>query len=252
VELKHEFTVGIPVDEAWEVLTDVERIAPCLPGAQLQEVVGDEYRGAVKVKVGPVSAEYRGIATFVEQDPATYRALLRAQGREARGQGSARADITATLLPSGGATTVQVVTDLTVSGRVAQFGRGVLADVSARLLDEFAACLESTVAAGAAAPGPGEPAHALWSPPAPEPGVEPHGGDADANETDSAGRRRPRTGTPPPPLAAAPSAPSVDLVRVAGPALAKRLLPVLLGAVVVWAVWRRLQRRPRARAGPTT
>jgi uncharacterized protein len=137
MELTNEFTVDVPVDEAWTILTDVNRIAPCMPGAQLQEVEGDEYRGVVKVKVGPVTAEYRGKATFVEQDPVAHRAVLRAEGREARGQGNASATITATLEPLGDSTKVSVSTDLTITGRVAQFGRGVLADVSNKLLGQF-------------------------------------------------------------------------------------------------------------------
>lgn len=249
MELTNEFTVGIPVDDAWEVLTDVERIAPCLPGAQLQEVAGDEYRGRVKVKVGPVSTEYRGSATFVEQDPVAHRAVLRAQGREARGQGSARADITATLLPSSGATTVKVVTDLTVSGRVAQFGRGVLADVSARLLDEFAASLERTVTTGTAA-GPSSTSVAAGSPSASETGIGTESGATGATTAEPAVHPPPGTGTVGAPEGAEAPAASVDLVRVAGPAVAKRVLPVVVATVVLWLMWRGVRRhRNRARAG---
>jgi uncharacterized protein len=169
MELTNEFTVGVPVEQAWAVLTDVERIAPCMPGAQLQEIEGDEYRGIVKVKVGPITAQYKGAATFVEKDDSGHRAVLRAEGRETRGQGNASATITATLVPAGDGTQVTVLTDLTVTGRVAQFGRGVLADVSAKLLGQFVSCLETTVLgdgagaddasapAGAAAPDPGSP-----------------------------------------------------------------------------------------------
>jgi len=145
MELTNEFRVALPVERAWAVLTDVERIAPCLPGAQLQEIEGDEYRGIVKIKVGPITAQYKGKATFVSQDADTHVAVLRAEGRETRGQGNANATITATLTPDDGGTSVSVVTDLTVTGRVAQFGRGVLADVSAKLLDQFVDNLEKTV-----------------------------------------------------------------------------------------------------------
>ncbi|MGH9138683.1 MAG: SRPBCC family protein, partial [Acidimicrobiales bacterium] len=141
MELTNEFRVGVPVEHAWQVLTDVERIAPCMPGAQLQEVEGDEYRGIVKVKVGPITAQYKGKALFVERDDAAHRAVLRAEGRETRGQGNANATITASLVPDGDGTAVTVVTDLTVTGKVAQFGRGVLADVSAKLLGQFVECL---------------------------------------------------------------------------------------------------------------
>src|ERR1700726_1670454 len=132
MELSNEFRVGVSVPEAWKVLTDVERIAPMLPGAQLQEVEGDEYRGVVKVKVGPITAQYKGKATFLERDEAAGRLVLRAEGRDTRGQGNANATITASLQPDGDGTRVTVVTDLTVTGKVAQFGRGVLADVSAK------------------------------------------------------------------------------------------------------------------------
>lgn len=143
MELTNDFRVGVPVERAWEVLTDVELIAPCMPGAQLQEVEGDEYRGVVKVKVGPVTAQYKGAARFVERDEAAHKAVLRAEGRETRGQGNANATITAQLTPDGDGTAVSVVTDLTVTGRVAQFGRGVMADVSAKLLGQFVDCLEN-------------------------------------------------------------------------------------------------------------
>ncbi|MEA3075724.1 MAG: uncharacterized protein QOF60_632, partial [Actinomycetota bacterium] len=142
MELTNEFRVGVPVDEAWSVLTDVERIAPCLPGAELQEVEGDEYRGVVKVKVGPITAQYKGKATFLSKDDAAHVAVLKAEGRDTRGQGNASATITATLVPSGSGTEVKVVTDLTITGKVAQFGRGVLVDVSGKLLTQFVECLE--------------------------------------------------------------------------------------------------------------
>jgi carbon monoxide dehydrogenase subunit G len=145
MELKNEFEVRTGVEEAWRVLTDVERIAPCLPGAELREIDGDEYRGVVKVKVGPITAEYRGAARFVELDAGEHRAVLRAEGREARGQGNAAATITAVLEASDNGTKVSVTTDLSITGKVAQFGRGVLADVSGKLLGQFVENLEATV-----------------------------------------------------------------------------------------------------------
>jgi carbon monoxide dehydrogenase subunit G len=145
MELVNDFTVNVPVDEAWGVLTDVERIAPCMPGAQLQEIEGDEYRGVVKIKVGPITAQYKGKATFVEKDDVAHKAVLEAAGRDTRGQGNASATITALLEPVGDGTHVTVTTDLTVTGKVAQFGRGVLADVSAKLLGQFVDNLEQTV-----------------------------------------------------------------------------------------------------------
>src|SRR4051812_41949108 len=145
MELTNEFRVGVPPAQAWSVLTDVERIAPCMPGAQLQEIEGEEFRGVVKVKVGPISAQYKGKATFLDRDEAGGKAVLRAEGRDTRGQGNANATITALLVADGDGTKVTVTTDLTVTGRVAQFGRGVLADVSGKLLGQFVDCLESNV-----------------------------------------------------------------------------------------------------------
>jgi carbon monoxide dehydrogenase subunit G len=147
MELVHEFSVPVPVEQAWQVLTDVERIAPCLPGAELTGADGDTYQGQVKIKVGPITAQYRGTASFAEKDEAQHRVVLKASGRDTRGQGNASATVTATMAAAdgGAATTVSIVTDLTVSGRVAQFGRGVMADVSARLLGQFVRNLETGV-----------------------------------------------------------------------------------------------------------
>ncbi len=160
MELTNDFEVAVAVEEAWTVLTDLERIAPCMPGAELKEVEGDEYRGVVKVKVGPITASYRGAARFEELDAEHHRAVLKADGRETRGQGNASATITATLSPGDGGTRVHVATEIAITGKVAQFGRGVLADVSGKLLDQFVQNLETMVLApgsGAAAvdPAPG-------------------------------------------------------------------------------------------------
>lgn len=145
--LSNEFDVAAPIDQTWKVLTDLERIAPCLPGAQLQEVEGDEHRGVIKVKVGPITAQYKGKAVFVERDDTAHKAVLQADGRDTRGQGNASASIVAQLTPSDTGTHVSVETDLTVTGKVAQFGRGVMADVSSKLMAQFVENLETTVLA---------------------------------------------------------------------------------------------------------
>ena len=145
VELANEFIVDLGVDETWALLTDIERIAPCMPGAELTGAEGDDYLGTVKVKVGPITAQYRGRASFVKKDHGAHLAVLRAEGRDTRGQGNATATITATLSPEGGGTRVTVVTDLAITGRAAQFGRGVMAEVSTKLLGQFVACLETLV-----------------------------------------------------------------------------------------------------------
>jgi carbon monoxide dehydrogenase subunit G len=126
MELTHEFRVAVPIEQAWQVLTDLERIAPCMPGAKLEEIEGDEHRGVIVVKVGPITARYKGTARLAESDEVARRAVLRAEGRDTRGQGNARATITASLEPAGDSDTgVKVVTDLAITGKVAQLGRGV-------------------------------------------------------------------------------------------------------------------------------
>ena len=233
MDLSHDFRVGVPVQRAWEVLTDVERIAPCLPGAQLQEVEGDDYRGIVKVKVGPITAQYKGSASWVERDEAGHRAVLRAEGRETRGQGNASATITATLVPDGDGTSVTVATDLTITGKVAQFGRGVLADVSAKLLDQFVENLEATVLTDEAAPAEAVPV-----------GLE-----------DPIEAVQPDAGEPVPPAAPvledsaptvrtidSPEPEPVDLLDAAGQPVARRVAPVLAVIAVLWVLKKLLTR----------
>jgi carbon monoxide dehydrogenase subunit G len=168
MELNHEFTVAAPIGRAWAVLTDIEEIAPCMPGAELTEVDGDTYHGLVKIKVGPITAQYQGTALLTEKDETAHRVVLKASGRDARGQGNAAALVTATMTEHADGTLVSIITDLTVSGRVAQFGRGVMHDVSAKLLQQFVDNLEADVlgkptggaAAGGAAAAAGDAASA--------------------------------------------------------------------------------------------
>jgi carbon monoxide dehydrogenase subunit G len=215
MQITDEFRVDVPVEQAWNVLRDVERIAPCMPGAQLQEVEGDEYRGIVKVKVGPITAQYKGVARIVEEDEATHKMVIRAEGRDTRGQGNASATVTATLAADGSGTKVGIDTDLQVTGKVAQFGRGVMADVSSKLLGQFVACLHDNVLSGdAAASGSGAPGS----------------GGPSAGEGEVAA---PATGAR---AVDAPEAEALDLTKVAGGAVAKRLVPVAIGVVVVVGV----------------
>jgi uncharacterized protein len=155
MKIEDRFRVNLPVDQAWRVLLDIERIAPCMPGAELQEVAGDEYRGVVKVKVGPITAQYKGVAKLAEVDEGAHRAVIDAQGRDTRGQGNASAKITMSLAPDGDGTAVNIDNDVTVTGKVAQFGRGVMADVSTKLLAQFVECLESRVLSGTEQPADG-------------------------------------------------------------------------------------------------
>jgi carbon monoxide dehydrogenase subunit G len=144
VELNNEFRVAVPAAKTWQVLTDVERVAPCIPGAQLLSVDGDDFTGVVKVKVGPITVSYKGDASFQEKDEAAQRVVIKATGKETRGSGNAAAVVTAQVKDDGThGTIVSITTDLTVSGKAAQFGRGVLADVSTNLIGQFARNLEA-------------------------------------------------------------------------------------------------------------
>ena len=138
MHIDNEFTIAAPIDEAWAILTDVPTIAPCMPGAVLTSSEGDVHEGKVKVKVGPITAEYKGSAEFVSKDDANHRAELSAKGRDTRGAGNAEAVVVAQLTDDGGSTKVSIDTELKVSGKVAQFGRGVMADVSKKLIGQFA------------------------------------------------------------------------------------------------------------------
>jgi carbon monoxide dehydrogenase subunit G len=226
MELNNDFRVGISVPEAWKVLTDVERIAPMLPGAQLQEVDGDEYRGVVKVKVGPITAQYKGSATFVERDESAGRVVIKATGRDTRGQGNASATIAATMSPDGDGTKVTVVTDLTVTGKVAQFGRGVLAEVSAKLMGQFVDALHADLEESTSAPEPlSEAADEVTAP------VESNGSEA-PQET---GPRRIES----------PEAEPVDLLAVAGGSAFKRLAPVIVVVLLFIVILARRRSRRR-------
>jgi len=155
MQFEHEFTLNLPKAEAWKVLTDVPDIAPCMPGAKLEGIEGDTYTGTVAVKVGPITTKYRGQATMVEQDNAAYRMVLEAKGAESTGSGGATAHVVGTLQDAGdGRTKVMLVTDMQLSGKVAQLGQGMIKDVSARLLAQFVKNLETKLAAGSAQSAP--------------------------------------------------------------------------------------------------
>ena len=208
MELNNEFEVDAPVGQVWAVLTDVERIAPCLPGAQLQEIEGDEFRGIVKIKVGPITAQYKGAASFVERDDASYRAVLRAEGRDTRGAGNAAADITAQLEETEGGTKVAVATDLKVTGKVAQFGRGVMADGSRKLMSQFADNLSGLISDDAPEAADGVVQHVIEVP-------------------DEVERVR---------VVDAPEAEALDLLDAAGASVLRRLLPLVVVAAIVVVV----------------
>ncbi|WP_405733440.1 SRPBCC family protein [Streptomyces sp. NBC_01537] len=217
MDFTNEFRVSLPVGPAWALLTDLERIAPCMPGAQLTGVEGEQYTGVVKVKVGPMTVQYKGVAAFEEQDADARTAVLRAQGRDVRGQGNADARITARLAPDGDGTRVTVETRLTITGKVAQFGKGMIEEISKKLLAQFADALEAQLATAEEAPVEEAPEAAPES--APEASVA-------------------AVPVPVMPAQVASVAP-LELMSVARGALLKRAVPALVALVVViaLAVW---------------
>lgn len=221
MDLSNSFEVNRPIAETWGVLTDVERIAPCLPGAQLQEVEGEEYRGIVKVKVGPITAQYKGAASFVEKNDADFKAVLNGKGRDTRGAGNAEALITAKLEPVSDTTTrVNVDTDLKITGKVAQFGRGVMADVSANLMDQFAENLAAMLAEEGQGDAPEGDGEEVAEPEATPPSDEPRRIDM-------------------------PEPEAVDLLDAAGTPILKRVAPIL-AVIVVLLILRRVMRKKKS------
>lgn len=238
MELQHEFTVPVSADEAFAVLTDIDRVAPCMPGATLEDIDGDEFTGQVKVKVGPMQVTYQGSARFTEKDPDAHRATLEARGQQQRGAGTADATVRAELTSGEDGTTVTVTTDLAVTGRPAQFGRGVMDDVGEKLLGQFADCLADELAGGGGDEEEGREVPADGG--AGEPATAPAGGGVGAarpapgagGDGRRAAPRRPR-----------PSDDVIDLMEVAGPSVLRRFGPAVAAAVVlallVWWVSKR-------------
>lgn len=227
MQIVNEFTVPVGVEQAWEILTDLERIAPCLPGASLSSAEGDEYKGSVKIKVGPITANYAGVAHFESKDVEQRIAVLRAEGRETKGQGNASAVVTARLIPEGDSSTrVTVDVDLTIAGRVAQFGRGVLGEVSEKLMGEFASRLADLIGQS------GSPASA-----------ESGGNESDSNDSRNRSRGSENsTGTDATdPHAEEPA--ELNAMRVLAKPIAKRLAPVAAVLIVIAVLVRRRGRR---------
>ena len=223
MDLNHNFTVDVPVEDAWRILTDVERIAPCLPGAQLQEIEGDTYRGVVKVKVGPIQAQFKGQANFVERDDAAHRAVLKGEGRDTGGKGNASALITAELTAvSPTSTAVTVNTDLSITGKVAQFGRGTMADISNKLLAQFVENLNALIAEQPAAG-----ATAALEAPTAAPAAQTTTAEPVSAATDAAAPQVRKID--------APEAEALNLLSVSSGAVAKRAIPVLIVVVAIVA-----------------
>ena len=219
MEISNEFTVPVSVDEAWGLLTDLEKIAPCLPGATLTGVDGDDYKGRVRIKVGPITANYSGVARFESRDDEAKVAVLKAEGRETKGQGNASAVVTARLFPEEEGTRVQVDVDLTIAGRVAQFGRGVLAEISTKLMGDFATALAAMISGGGAAEVEGA-----------EPGATDSTTTGDRVFTEAAEDSSPAEG-------------EIDAFKVLAKPIAKRLAPLFALGVVIAILLRRRGRK---------
>ncbi|MCW2545646.1 MAG: carbon monoxide dehydrogenase subunit [Mycobacterium sp.] len=228
MKLENSFTIPAPPEAAWAVLLDVARVAPCMPGATLTEVDGDNFAGTVKVKVGPIGLTYKGTAAFVEKDGASHTAVIDAKGRETRGSGTVNAKITCKLLPDGEGTRVEVVTDLAITGRPAQFGRGVIGEVAGKVITQFAGALSEEISSGTPAPAAEAPAAETPAAVEPEADVAPPA----AEETLAPRATEALQAAAAPPAPAAPSDPAprrsaeaIDLLDVAGAPVAKRLAP---------------------------
>jgi carbon monoxide dehydrogenase subunit G len=209
MELQNSFVVPADVDTAWQALLDVEKIAPCMPGAALTKVEGDTFEGTVKVKLGPVSMTYGGVASFLEKDADAHRAVIEGTGKESRGSGTAKAIVTTQLISETPSTTrVEVSTDLVITGKPAQFGRGVMQDVAGRIVDQFAANLAAVIAdnKGPAAAASAGQAVADGDPTMTTPTVLPQAAD------------------------------SIDLLGTAGAPVLKRVIPVVAGVIVLGVV----------------
>ena len=227
MELTHRFSVPVPVEEAWAEFNDIASVAECFPGAVVTSSDEQSFAGSVKVKLGPIALQYNGSGTFVEKDPATRRMVVEAKGKDKRGNGTAGALVTLTMSEVGDSTEIEVVTDLAITGKPAQFGRGVMQDVSDKLLGQFVACLENKHTA------PVEPTETTEPPTSPSP--SPSAGDGDGE----AGPQRPAQPAPPP----RPADDSIDLGAAVLPVLARTYGPYLAGALALLLVLRCLRRR---------
>ena len=236
MEMDHSFTVPVPPERAWDVLLDVEKIAPCMPGATVDDFDGEVVTGRIKVKVGPVSLTYRGTAKFTERDPDARVIVLEASGKETRGAGTASATVRATLEPEPGGegTTASMHTTMNVTGRPAQFGRGVMVEVGSKLVEQFAQNLRQLIAEDGAAGGNAAGA----------------GAEATGTSQDGPGSTQPSPVVPAAATTATPtaqppaaSADSINLVKLVGPSLLKRVVPVVVAAAGLALLGRWLFRR---------
>jgi uncharacterized protein len=227
IELDNSFTVPVPPEQAWDVLLDVERIAPCMPGASVTSVEGDEITGQVKVKLGPLSLSYKGTAKFTEKDQANHAIAIEASGKETRGAGTASATVQAGLKPADDEnhTLVSIHTSLNVTGRPAQFGRSLLPEVSGKLISQFASNLEAMIAADSGGAGT----------------VAPEEGEAAADPSEAAGTAAAgAAGATHPPTQPSVVMPkqedSLNVIKLVGVPVLKRVIPIAAAAALVAAL----------------
>ncbi|MCT2582680.1 SRPBCC family protein [Actinophytocola gossypii] len=243
MKLEHSFSVPADVETVWAAVLDPERVAPCMPGATLSEVDGDTFKGAVKVKVGPISLQYKGSGEFLEKDDAARRLVIKASGKDTRGNGTASATVTVTLRPDGGGTAGTVDTDLSITGKPAQFGRGLIAEVGGKILDSFATCLATKLAPAGEPPklaavpdtvvDPADRAEAVAT------GAKAGAATAKADPTTEPRPRLAAVTTPPD----KPESEPIDLLSYAGPSVLKRVVPLVAAALAVVAVVARRRRK---------
>jgi carbon monoxide dehydrogenase subunit G len=252
MEMDHSFTVPVTPERAWDVLLDVEKIAPCMPGATVDEFDGEVVTGRIKVKVGPVSLTYRGTAKFTERDPDARVILLEASGKETRGAGTASATVRATLEPESGGegTTATMHTTMNVTGRPAQFGRGVMVEVGGKLVEQFAQNLRQLIAEDGAAGGNAAATATDEADGGTSAGQAAVEGEATGTSQDGPGSTQPSPVVPAAATTATPtaqppaaSADSINLVKLVGPALLKRVIPVAVAAAGLALLGRWLFRR---------
>ncbi len=244
IELDNSFTVPVPPEHAWDVLLDVERIAPCMPGASVTSVDGDEIAGQVKVKLGPLSLSYKGTAKFTQKDQDNHTIAIEASGKETRGAGTASATVHAGLKPTDteGATLVSIHTSLNVTGRPAQFGRSLLPEVSGKLIAQFADNLHALIAADGAAPTGAAPAADSTAAPSGEAAAAAAVGVTEATETASPVTVR----TPTEPSVILPQQEdSLNLIKLVGFPILKRVVPMVAGAALLAILGRLLRNKLR-------
>jgi carbon monoxide dehydrogenase subunit G len=262
MKLEHKFTVPAPIETVWQALLDPERVAPCFPGATISSVSGDKFTGTVKIRLGPISLQYRGSGSFIETDETTHRTVIQATGTASGGQGTVAAKVHASLTENGEVTAVTVATDLTVTGKPAQFGRGLIEDVGGKIIGQFADCLSKTLGqqrepARASASPPSAAPQPIPVQPAPsKPAVQPASmGPASVQPASvqpasvrpvpaQPARAQPAPVRPVPP----PMTEEIDLLDAAGPAVAKRAIPAIAAIFLLALVIRWLRRGRKQRS----